>query len=142
MFDDVSVCLKKLCVKLYKELKARVFDAETVKLIELTHVVPDVASLSRNVKKQGSVSVRLQKSQEFIRAVRQITSTLDDIEDEQLDQAFNKFLKKLEANTQNEKLIDSKQIIKKFLSDRELYTDVEVMLHCICTEVQLQLKYL
>ena len=65
--------------------------------------------------------------------MRQITSTLDDIEDEQLDQAFNKFVKKLEANTQNEKAIDSKQIIKKFLSDRELYTDVEVILHCICT---------
>ena len=61
--------------------------------------------------------------------MRQITSTLDDIEDEQLDQAFNKFLKKLEANTQNEIAIDSKQIVKKFLSDRELYTDVEVILH-------------
>ena len=65
--------------------------------------------------------------------MRQITSTLVDIEDEQLDRAFNRFLKKLEANTQNEKAIDSKQIIKKFLSDRELYTDVEVILHCMCT---------
>ena len=56
--------------------------------------------------------------------MRQTTSTLVYIEDEQLDRAFHIFLKKLEANTQNEKAIDSKQIIKKFLSDRELYTDV------------------
>ena len=41
----------------YKEWRALVFDAETVKLIELTRVVTDVASLSRDVKKQGSVSV-------------------------------------------------------------------------------------
>ena len=69
--------------------------------------------------------------------MRQIASTLDDIEDEQLDQAFNKSLKKLEANTQNEKAIDSKQIIKKFLADLELYTDVGVILHWICTSAQL-----
>ena len=58
MFDDVSVRLKTLCARLYKELKAQVFDAEPVKLIELTRVVTDVASLSRDVKKQGSVSMR------------------------------------------------------------------------------------
>ena len=56
MFDDVSVPLKT-CGRLYKELKAKVLDAETVKLIELTRVVPYVASLSRDVKKLGSVSV-------------------------------------------------------------------------------------
>ena len=132
-FQDVSVHLKSLCARLLKKLKAQIFDEETVKMIELTHVVTDVATLSEDVKKQGSVSVRLQKSQKFIRAVRQITSTLDDIEDNQLDQAFNRFLMKLEDNTENETAIASKQIIKKFLSDRELYTDVEVILHCICT---------
>ena len=68
--------------------------------------------------------MRLQKSQEFIRAVRKITLILDNTEDEQLDQAFNRFLKKLEDNTQNEKAINRKQIIKKFLSDREPYTSL------------------
>ena len=47
VFDDVSVRLKTLCARMCKELKAQVFDAETVKLIELTRVVTDVASLSR-----------------------------------------------------------------------------------------------
>ena len=50
VFDDVSVRLKTLFARLFKELKARVFDEETVNMIELTHVVTDVATLLKDSK--------------------------------------------------------------------------------------------
>ena len=85
VFDDVSVRLKTLVQRLLNELKCKVFDEKTIQMIELTRKVTDIASLVIEVNKYGYVSVGLQKSQDFIRAVRQITSTLNYINDDQLD---------------------------------------------------------
>ena len=69
----------------------------------------------------GDVSVRIKTFASLFKEFMLIKKKhVNDIEDEQLDQIFNRFLKKLEDNTQNEKAINRKQIIKKFLSVREL----------------------
>ena len=133
VFDDVSVRLKTLVQRLLKELKCKVFDEKTIQMIELTRKVTDIASLAIDVNKYGHVSVGLQKSQDFIKAVRKITSTLNNIDDDQLDRAFSRFLKKLEETTSKETQCDSKKLIKRFLSESALYTDIEVILHCICS---------
>ena len=60
-----------------------------------------------------------------------MTSTLDDIPDEQIDIAFKQFSRKLEQYELNTK--DSKEIIKDFLDkEKGLYNGVEVVMHSIC----------
>ena len=133
VFDDVSIHLKTLSDKLFSDLKKQIFDEHITRIIELTRVVTDVASLSNDVKEYGHVTVGLQRSKDFIKAARKLTSTLNDIQDEQLECAFNRFLKRLQEAQAEKSDASSKEIIKMFLAESKLYTDVEVIMQCICT---------
>ena len=75
LLDDVSIHLKTLSDKLFSDLKKQIFDEHITRIIELTRVVTDVASLSNDVKEYGHVTVGLQRSKDFIKAARKLTST-------------------------------------------------------------------
>ena len=100
LLDDVSIHLKTLSDKLFSDLKKQIFDEHITRIIELTRVVMDVASLSNYVKKYGHVSVGLQRSKDFIKAARTLTSTLNHIQDEQRECTFNRFLKGFKRHKQ------------------------------------------
>ena len=124
VYDDVAVRLKRLSEKLYKELKAGVFDEKTVAMLDLTRKIADVASMTDQIKEHGHISFGVRKSKEFLNAVRGVTSKLDDIPDEQIDIAFKQFFRKLEQYELNTK--DSKEIIKDFLDKENGYYTMDL----------------
>ena len=125
--DSCSIPIKTLSDKLFSDLKKQIFDEHITRIIEPTRVVMDVASLSNDVKEYGHVTVGLQRSKDFIKAARKLTSTLNNIKDEQLECTFNRFLKRLqEAQAEKKRCKQQGNHQDDFRS--KLYTDVEVIM--------------
>ena len=109
------------------------FTEDVKTIINIIREICDVASMAVEVKSKGAVLVGLRRAENFVKSVRLITNTLDGIEKTEIKDSFKKFLFKLEEHVKDiavEKL-DSKLLIKDFLrSDKKLYEEVEVIIHC------------
>ena len=132
-YESVEVNLKVLNERLYNDLKKEMFTEDVKTKIDIVREVCDVASMAVDVKSKGAVLVGLNRAENFVKSVRLVTNTLDGITKTEIKDSFKKFLVKLEVHVQNiavEKL-DSKLLIKNFLkSDKKLYEEVEVIMHC------------
>ena len=133
--EITKVNLEIFVKRLSKDIRSEVFEEKTVEMIENTRNVADVKKFALLVKKQGAIQTGLKIGNAFVISSRKITGSVDEISDVEIKDNFCKFLKVLERNIQNteEKNLDSKTIIKEFLSDTELFSGIELTLHCIIT---------
>ena len=87
------------------------------------------------VRKDGAVKTGHKLVNKFVTSVRKITSSVDEIPDDELKENFMKFRKVLDKHTKNleDNTIDSKSLIKKFLVREKLYRGTELTPHNIVT---------
>ena len=112
------------------------FDDDIKKQVEVTRKVWDVATIAKDIMVMGAVQVSLQRADTFVKTVKEVTNTLDHINNLELKEVYVKFLHKLEKHIKDKDVndLDSKELIKDFLrTDQRLFDGVEVILHCIST---------
>ena len=127
--------LREYSDHLGSNLLAKVYTAESRKLIESVRVVLDLESLSKKVKMAGAAHVAAIDSKIFIEKSREISIKLSDISDQELRIQFRDFLRKLEAliDSSKDKSHTSMTIFKSFLNtELKLYEDVEAIIQVLC----------
>jgi hypothetical protein len=131
--DVTKTNLVALSRRIGSDLKKDTFDEESIKVIEIIRKVCDVKSFALAVKKNGSIQTAHQIGIEFQESSKKLTSTLDEIPDVEIKENFAKFLKVVEKYIKGREVekLDSKEIIKDFLREPELYSGVELTLHCV-----------
>ena len=133
-----------LLTRLEKDLRTEVFDESTVKLIEKIRFVTDLKSLAKEILKKGYIVVAAKNGRLFNEYVRAITSSLDDVPDEELRDSYRRFARILEeyVKTNDMKKITSMSILKDFLkTDSKLYEGVELVLHgIVCAAVKVSVE--
>ena len=97
IYTDVQLRLQTLATRLNEDLKIKLFDEGTKDQIENIRSIADVASLAKEVKSKGAVVLAHQRGKEYVKTIRKLTVSLDDIGDSKLSETFEKFLLKLEA---------------------------------------------
>ena len=129
----VKTCIEQLVKRLDSDIRSETFEAKTVEIIEMTRNVVDVGRFAILVKDHGAVQTSLKIGGTFVSSVRAITSSVQDISDSDIKENFTKFLKVLEQRMKLvvHKNFDSKAIIKEFLASPELYSGIELSLHCM-----------
>ena len=134
--DEITAAkLEELVKRLSNDLRNETFEESTIECIDTIRKICDVKTFAVQVKKYGAVQSSHRLGAEFLKASRQVTGTLDDISDVEIRENFAKFLKVIEAKTKDrdESKLDSKSLIKLLLSEHDLYSGVELTLHCIVT---------
>lgn len=133
-----------LVTRLEKDLRAEVFDETTVKLIEKIRLLTDLKSLAKEILKRGHVIVAAQNCKLFVENVKAVTNSLDDVPDEELRDAYRRFLHKLEDYVKNKdmKKITSMSILQDFLKTKlKLFEGVELVLHgIVCGAVKVSVE--
>ena len=133
-----------LLTRLEKDLRTEVFDETTVKLIERIRFLTDLKSLAKEILKEGHVVVAAKNGRLFVQNVKAITSSLDDVPDEELRDSYKKFLRKLEDYVKNKdiKKITSMSILQDFLKTKlNLFEGVELILHgIVCGAVKVSVE--
>ena len=88
--------IRILVTRLEKNLREEVFSETTVESIEKIRFVTDLRSLSKEVMDKGRVYVGATKADEFLKNVRVITASLDDVPGHEIKENYKRFLAKLE----------------------------------------------
>ena len=85
-------------------------------MVERIRFLTDLKTLANHVKCKGSVIVSATNSKLFVEHVRAITSSLDEISDEELREGYRRFLIKIEKyiNQEDMQNISSMSILKDF----------------------------
>ena len=134
--DEITATkLENLARRLGSDLKQDSFEESTVECIETIRKVCDLETFAVKVKKFGAVQTSHIIGEQFLRASRQITGTLENIADMEIKENFAKFLKVMEVVTKNMKdtELDSKCLIKLLLSDQNLSCGIELTLQSVVT---------
>ena len=136
--EMVSERLKTLCWRLNNDLKAEVFQKETIEMIENCRIVCDIKSLVVKLLNKGSVVVGLEEARTFVDSVRRITGTLRSIKDDHLINDYRVFvecMEKLFLTNFDVKTIhkkSSKELIAAILREPTTFQTSRVIVHCIC----------
>ena len=101
-------------------MRREVFSEATVELIENIRFITDLRSLSKDLVNKGHVHVGATKGEKFLKNVRLITATLDDIPDHEIKENYKAFLIKLEKYLKEKdvKKVTSISILKDFISSK------------------------
>jgi hypothetical protein len=133
-----------LLTRLEKDLRAEVFNKTTVQLIERIRFVTDIKSLAKEVKQKGGVIVSAIKCKLFVENIRAITSSLDEIPDEELGQNYKAFVRKLEKYIETKELknITSMSILRDFFkTELKLFEGIELVMHAMaCASVKISVE--
>ena len=96
LFNQVEDNLKILLIRMEKDLRQNVFPDDAVQLIEKIRFLTDLKTIANELASKGSVVVAATRGIDFLNNVRSITSSLDEIPDEEIKSNYKLFLKKLE----------------------------------------------
>ena len=136
--------LQILLTRLEKDLRAEAFERSTIELIERIRFVTDLQSLAKDVLSKGSIILGAQNSKLFVEHVRIITTSLDDISDQELKDSYKHFLSTLEvyAKSKDLKKVTSIAIIQDFVkSDLKLFVGCELAMQGIlCASVKVSVE--
>ena len=143
--DKSNQQLRSLVSALHIGLKEEVYDKDALKKIELTRRVLDLPSLAISLKEYSFIKLACTEFPKFMEAVEAIPiPELLDLPSKVLKEQHRLFMQRLESMTKNDKIedlkkTDPKELIKKLLHpSEELYLDIEMVMHAICTMCMLQ----
>ena len=127
--------LQLFCNDLSTELSS-VFRKEDLELIEVTRNITDFREMAIQLKELSPALLHELKGKEFIKSLRVITRLLKKVDDECLRLQHNRFLRNLKELTNDISLEDlqrmnSKMLIKQFVSDKNYFTGVELIMHSV-----------
>ena len=127
-----------------KDLRNEVFEPSTVDLIEKIRFITGLHSLAKDVTKRGKVIVGAVNAKRSVEYTRAITSTLDNIPDDELKDSYKRFLCNLEAyaKIRDVKKITSMLILRDFLdSKQKLFSGGEIAMQAvICAAVKVSVE--
>ena len=85
--------------------------------------------------KKGSVLFGIESSRKCLKSIRNLTNSGSTISDDEVVQLYRRLLRKLEIfyKGTNLKPLKSIEIIKTLLQQEAIFSDVEFIIHCICT---------
>ena len=111
---------------------------------EKVRFITDLHSLAKDVTKRGIVIVGAVNAKKFVEYTRAITSTLDDIPDDELKDSYKRFLCNLEGyvNLRDVKKLTSMSILRDFLGSKEkLFNGAEIAMQAvICASVKISVE--
>ena len=112
-----------------------VYPEETKEIVEDCRIISDVHTLAKEILQHGAIVTGTKKSNEYLKSVRRITSSVSKISDNDIKENYIRFSKKLEIHINKYDLdkISSMNLIKDFINtDLRLFEDIEITMHCIC----------
>ena len=126
--------IKILITRLEKDLRKGVFPNETIELIEKIRFITDLRSLAKEVLDKGHVYVGATKSEIFLKNLRFITASLDEITDEEIKENYKKFIMKLERYIKEKDIqkVTSIGILQDFISSQlRLFEGIELTIQAL-----------
>ena len=113
--------LSTLTRRLHNNLGNKVFDGCTKEVIENCRVICDLKSLLEKIYQKGSAMVGLEETKTFLNAVRNITGSVETVDDGDLMNHYRIFVANLETlfiksyKKVDPSILDSKEIIQSIL---------------------------
>ena len=137
--NDVIVEVKRnllsLASRLFKDLRNSIYKRETITVVENIRIICDLKSLAVQIHVRGAVVTGFTNGRRFLKAVRAMTSSVEDVSDVDILENFKKLVGVLDRMTRgkNLKRVTSLGLLKEILSsNNNLSEGIELSLHCIC----------
>ena len=138
--DNIHILISRL----ESDLRQELFSESTIKLMEIIRFITDLKTLGTEILKKGSILVGSLKASKYVRYIRQVTNTLNEVDDEEIKENYKAFVKKFEVylSGKNSQPPSSMNIIEDFLNtDLKLCNGVEITIQGIlCAALKLSVE--
>ena len=142
--EQVKDNLRILESRLEEDLRHDVFPEKTVELIERIRFVTDLQTVAKEISSKGGILVGSLRAQEFLLNIREITDTLSNIDDNEINDNYKRFLMKLETYQKDKDIasLTTLKIIQDFLSSGlRLFEGVEITMQgLLCAAVKISVE--
>ena len=88
--DNIHILISRLKSDLWQEL----FSESTIKLMEIIRFITDLKTLGTEILKKGSILVGSLKASKYVRYMKQVTNTLNEVDEEEIKENYKAFVKK------------------------------------------------
>ena len=88
--DNIHILISRLESDLWQEL----FSGSTIKLMEIVRFITDLKTLGTEILKKGrSILVGSLKASKYMRYIRQVTDTLNEVDDKEIKENYKAVVK-------------------------------------------------